>query len=451
MQTSSPVTKEPRPPFTLSVPEAVERIRGRNPVLHAFISTRLEEALVEAGERAKESPASPVHGVPYSLKDQWDTAGIATTGGSYRYRTRVPKVSSPVHLAFEAAGAVLLGKTNLSDLAMVPESANYLGGTARNPHNLGRTTGGSSGGAAAAVVDGMSAFDWGADIGGSIRLPAAFCGALGLRLSSETWPMIGDFPSPPASLHYMNGQGPITTTFEGMRTVLRVAAPTLRTGPTRPFELRGAFLYVPRPDEGMWPSFATDVSQHVARAAGDVRTDHGLLYIGDVRRIYDAMWCSHFEDLLSVDEGLDFSSGLRAVLSGVFLRGRFGDRRLYPSTAEVFGMIALGRATVFRDRKRAEDAAQRYRKSVQALWDRGYLVVSPTCLFPAPRHGRANYNRKLQTCVTPGNLADTTGLAVPFGHFPDGLPRSVQIWGPPGSEDVVIDVGERLLESAKLS
>jgi aspartyl-tRNA(Asn)/glutamyl-tRNA(Gln) amidotransferase subunit A len=435
-------------PFELTVPEAVARIRARNPILHAFVSTRLDEALLEARARADERPRSLLHGVPYSLKDQWDTAGIPTTGGSYRYKDRVPRVSSPVHLAFEAAGAVLLGKTNLSDLAMVSESASYVGGVARNPHDLARTPGGSSGGAAAAVVDGMSAFDWGADVGGSIRLPAAFCGAVGLRLSSETWPLVGDFPSPPASLHYMNGQGPITTTLSGMRAVLGVAAPTLRTGPVRPFELRGAVIYAPPPGDGRWPSFVSDATPHLSRAAGEVRTSHGLMSIRAVRPIYNAMWASHFEDLLSVDKDLDFSHGLRAVLSGVFLRGRFGDRRLYPSTAEIFALIALGRATLYRDRRRAEVAAKRYRASVAALWDQGYVIVAPTCIFPAPRHGRANYNWKLQSCAMPGNLEDVTGLALPFGTFEGGLPRSLQIWGPPGSEDVVIDVGERFLESA---
>jgi Asp-tRNA(Asn)/Glu-tRNA(Gln) amidotransferase A subunit family amidase len=434
--------------FTLTVPDAVERIRARNPVLRAFISTRLDEALADARARAGESPRSKVHGVPYSLKDQWDTRGIPTTGGSYRHRHRIPDRSSPVHVAFESAGAVLLGKTNLSDLAMVSESASYVGGVARNPRALDRTPGGSSGGAAAAVADGMSAFDWGADVGGSIRLPAAFCGVMGLRLSSSAWPLVGDFPCPPPSLHYMNGQGPITTTLAGMRAVLEVAAPTLRTGPTRRFDLRGAYIYAPRPEDGLWPTFVPDVAPHVAKAAGEARTDHGLLPIHEVRPIYNAMWSSHFEDLLEVDPDLDLSRGLRAVLSGLFLRGRFGDRRIHPSTAEIFAVIALGRVTLYRDRKRAETAAERYRSSVAEKWDKGYVIVVPTCLFPAPRHGRANYNVKLQSCAMPGNLADVTGLAVPFGTFADGLPRSVSIWGPPGSESSVIDVGERFLESA---
>ena len=133
----------------------------------------------------------------------------------------------------------------------------------------------------------------------------------------------------------------------------------------------------------------------------------------------------------------------------MFLRGRLGNRSLYPSTAEVFALIALGRVTLYRSRERAEASAARYRASVAALWDKGYVIVAPTCLFPAPRHGRAYYNWKLQSCAMPGNLADVTGLAVPFGSFPDGLPRSVQIWGPPGSESAVLDVGEHLLESAR--
>src|SRR5262245_54652058 len=146
-------TQREASPFTLDVIAAVERIRQRNPVLHAFLHTRLDAALAEAAARAREAPRSPLHGVPYGLKDHWDTAGIPTTAGSYRHRDRVPSQSAPVHQAFEAAGAVLVGKTSLSDSGLAPESSNWIGGPVRNPHDLARTAGGSSGGSAAAVAD----------------------------------------------------------------------------------------------------------------------------------------------------------------------------------------------------------------------------------------------------------------------------------------------------------
>jgi Asp-tRNA(Asn)/Glu-tRNA(Gln) amidotransferase A subunit family amidase len=435
-------------PFPLTVEEAVRRIRARNPVLRTFVSTRLGEAVAEAGQRRAEAPRSAIHGVPYSLKDSWDVAGAVTTGGSYRYKDRVPAASSPVHEVFEAAGAVMVGKTALSDLAMSPEGSSWVGGIARNPHDPSRTTGGSSGGAAAAVADGMSSFDWGTDIGGSIRLPAAHCGVMGLRLSSATWPLAGDFPSPPASLKAMNGQGPVARTVPQIRAVVGVAAPRLRTGQARPFALRGAYVYGPRPSQGLWPSFVADVEPLLREAVGEVRHDHGLLSLSAVQAVYGALWASHFDDLLRVDPTMGLAEGLGAAISAIVLRGRFGDRRLYPTTAEVFALIALGRFTIFRDRARAVRDAERYRASVVRLWDQGFVVVAPVSVYPAPRHHRSMLNPRVLFCTVPANLADATALAVPCGRFPDGMPRALQVMGPPGSEEAILDIGERIVAAA---
>jgi len=173
MSTATPEPRVGGPPPTCAVEDAVERIRLRNPTLCAFVTTRLDQALERDAELARAEPRSPLHRVPYALKDLWDTAGIPTTGGSDRFIDRVPETSSPVFEVFEAAGAVLMGKTNLSDMSLPPEATSYVGGATKNPHDLERTAGGSSGGAACAVADGMVAFDWGSDFGGSIRMPAA--------------------------------------------------------------------------------------------------------------------------------------------------------------------------------------------------------------------------------------------------------------------------------------
>jgi Asp-tRNA(Asn)/Glu-tRNA(Gln) amidotransferase A subunit family amidase len=179
-------------PFDLDVPRSGERIRAREGALHAFVSTRLDEALAE--HAANRLPEGPLRGVPYSLKDEWETLCLPTTGGSWRHRERRSPADSPVFTAFRDAGAVLMGKTNLSDMGLAPEASSYVGGSTRNPFDPARTAGGSSGGAAAAVSAGLTAFDWGTDIGGSIRLPAAFCGVYGLKLSQECWPCEGLFP-----------------------------------------------------------------------------------------------------------------------------------------------------------------------------------------------------------------------------------------------------------------
>lgn len=126
-------------PFTLSTEAAVARIRAREQELHAFVTTRLDEAVEEAAALAKIPEKSELHGVPFSLKDEWDTAGFRTTGGSYRYRDRIPTIDCSVTETFKAAGAVLIGKTNLSDLGIAPEASSYVCGSVRNPYNLERT------------------------------------------------------------------------------------------------------------------------------------------------------------------------------------------------------------------------------------------------------------------------------------------------------------------------
>ena len=440
MTRPSPNIREPR-----SVADAVRRIRAREPELNAFISTRLDEALAESEERAQETARSPLHNVPYSLKDTWDTAGIVTTGGSYRFRERVPDASSNVYEAFQASGAVLVGKSNCSDLALAPEASSWVGGACANPHDLSRSAGGSSGGAAAAVADGMVAFDWGSDIGGSIRVPAAFCGVYGLRLSSETWPMHREFPAPPDSLKYMNGQGPITATLSRMREVLATAR-DLRRSSGREFRVRGAALHVPETAvAGEWPTFARDVAPALHGVFASVGEAATLPEYGRIRNVFAALWSSHFEDLLDSDP-ITLREGLVAALSATFLRGRFGDRRFHPFTAQLLLLIALGRITLYRDPARARRAAQRVRDRFDALWDRGLVVVAPVSPWPAPRHGASIFNPHTLSCTIPGNVADATGLAIPFGRFPGGMPRSIQFLGPPGSEETLIDLAEAMAE-----
>ncbi len=183
--------------FDLSVAEAAQRIGRYNDDVHVFINVN-EDAVGDIVER--ESTQS-LFGVPFGLKDQFNTMCLPTTGGSWRFRDRRPAHDSNVYEAFANAGAILMGKSNLSDLGIPPEASNYIAGRCKNPFDPRRTAGGSSGGSAAGVAYGFTAFDWGTDIGGSIRVPAAFCGVLGIRLSSAVWPIVDLFPKVPPVLN----------------------------------------------------------------------------------------------------------------------------------------------------------------------------------------------------------------------------------------------------------
>lgn len=436
----------PQPLFPLTASDAVERIRERNPILKAFISERLDDALRDSAVRDQEPPRSALHGVPFSLKDEWETLALPTTGGSWRHRERRSPHDSAVFRAFDQAGGVFLGKTNLSDLGLAPEGSSWVGGITRNPIDPTRTSGGSSGGAAAAVADGMSAFDWGTDIGGSIRYPAGHCGVFGMKLSAETWPLADLFPAVPQALTWLCSQGPITRTLPQLRAVLETVAPSLRTGAVRGgFTAREVVLYVPS-KSNQWESFPSDVAAPLTRVIAKPTEEHDLPPMGRTQWIYDGVWCSHLLDLLAADPSLRLTPAIFGVLSAVAFRGLLG-KSFHPATAELLLQIALGRIVYFHTQKRALANAKRIRDSFQRLWDRGALVVMPLCAFPAPWPGWTNYNPRLIECTVPGNLADATALTLPWGHFNDGLPRAIQLVGPPGSEFDLIELGGKLLET----
>lgn len=419
------------------------RIAARNDVLAAVLHV-VESPHVAPLANVADADR-PLLGVPYVLKDTWDTAGIPTTGGSWRHRARVPASSSHAYLALERAGAVLLGKSNLCDLAFSTESDNHLRGPVRNPHDLARTAGGSTGGGAAAVADGMAAFDWGSDFGGSIRGPAAFCGVVGLRLSASVWPVgFHHFPRLPPFFWEMCGMGPIARDVGGARAVVRAVRSSLRRdAPVPRIDRRRVVVWAPdKAHEAEWPSFVAETGKLLDSADITWSVARELPTPTQVNALYTEHLAANFGELVRGGD-LPFVEALPAVLLSLVSNGRL-DRRVHPNTALLLAAV-LGMRLVHRDKGRAARRVADVRARVQAIWDSGSLVVSPTCTLRPPRHGRAALAVRLMSFCKLGNLVDATGLAIPFGTFPGtSLPRSLQILGPPGSEDAVLDAGERL-------
>jgi aspartyl-tRNA(Asn)/glutamyl-tRNA(Gln) amidotransferase subunit A len=435
---------EPARPFDGYEVEACRRrIAERNDVLNAVLH------VVDPAPAPARGAKSPIAGVPYVLKDTWDTAGIPTTGGSWRHRDRVPEESSHAHLALERAGAVLLGKSNLCDLAFSTESDNHLRGPVRNPHDLARTAGGSTGGGAAAVADGMAAFDWGSDFGGSIRGPAAFCGVVGLRLSATVWPVERHhFPRLSPFFWDMCGMGPIARDVASARAVVDALRADLRRDVPAP-SIDPNVVVLWAPDEAHraeWPTFVEDAQRLLDRTGVGWVVSRDLPTPSEINVLYTEYLAAHFDELVATGE-LPLLEGIPAVLLGVASWGRL-DRRVHPNTALLLAAVA-GLHLVYRDKARAVDKVQSVRERVRAIWRSGALVVSPTTTVRPPRHGRAALVHRAMSFCKLGNLVDATGLAVPCGTFPvspkiPALPRSLQILGPPGSEDAVLDLGARL-------
>jgi aspartyl-tRNA(Asn)/glutamyl-tRNA(Gln) amidotransferase subunit A len=212
----------------LSPIEVVETLLGRieaeDKVLNAFITVTGERALEEAGRAEREILAGryrgPLHGVPVGLKDLIYTEGVRTTMGSAFFEDYVPDHSATVAAKLEEAGAVLVGKTNTHEFAYGPTGDRSHFGPTRNPHDTARISGGSSGGSAVAVAANLLYASLGSDTGGSVRIPAALCGVVGMKPTFGCLSKRGVFPLSWTLDHL----GPLTRTVEDNVLFLNVLA-----------------------------------------------------------------------------------------------------------------------------------------------------------------------------------------------------------------------------------
>jgi aspartyl-tRNA(Asn)/glutamyl-tRNA(Gln) amidotransferase subunit A len=199
------------------------RIAVYDPKLDAFITVMKAQALAQAKQLDAESKAGkwrgPLHGVPIALKDNIDTTTARTTGGSAVFEERVPKEDATVTARLVAAGAVIIGKTNLQEFAMGGGETSYFG-PSRNPWNLAHNTGGSSSGSGAAVAADLCYGALGTDTGGSIRMPASYCGIVGIKPTYGLVPIRGVIPLRVSFDHC----GPMTRTVEDAAIMLNALA-----------------------------------------------------------------------------------------------------------------------------------------------------------------------------------------------------------------------------------
>ena len=207
----------------------IRRIERHDPALNAVVvrdyTRAREQAMVAEHARARGEHRALL-GLPITLKESINVTGLQTTCGVPEWKGYISQHDAPVTTRTRAAGAVLLGKTNVPPMLADWQSANPIFGCTNNPWDRGRTPGGSSGGSAAAIAAGLSALEVGSDIGGSIRVPAAFCGIYGHRPSETLLPRSGQFPMPPLPnpAVVMGVQGPLARSAEDLELALSVLA-----------------------------------------------------------------------------------------------------------------------------------------------------------------------------------------------------------------------------------
>ena len=417
------------------------RIKQLDPQLNSFITVTEDLAIAQAKKAEKAITrgdyCGPLHGIPICLKDLFFTKGIRTTAGSRILRNFVPDFNAAVVDRLFDAGAILLGKTNMHEFAYGATNINPHFGAAHNPWAFDRMTGGSSGGSAAAVAAGLAVASLGSDTGGSIRIPSAACGCVGLKPSYGRVPLCGVIPLA-GSLDHV---GPITRSVEDAATMLEAIAGADECDPAsfgKPGQrfvrdlkkgLSGLRIGVPR--QYFFERLQKEVRWNVLAAIGILEQNGAELRQVDLKLTGET---ARLAGEITLAEALLYHSNWlqkRPDDYGPDLRLRLKEGM------EIKALTYL----------RALEARQAYAAEFDFALEGVDLLVAPTLPMGAPRLedqeillGRSMENVRLALLrlTRPGNLTGLPAISVPCGLTSEGLPAGLQIIGRREDENTVL-------------
>ena len=447
---------------TVSAVEAATHFLGRieqqNPLLGAFITVTGDQALEEA--RAADARHSrtdvgdlPVlHGMPIAFKDLTDVAGVVTTHGSAALEHKAAPVDSPLVSLFKEAGVTTLGKTQVPEFGLTAYSENRIAPPSRNPHAPSRSSGGSSGGSAAAVAAGLLPFAPGTDGGGSVRIPAAACGLVGLK-PGRGLVTAGESAGDPARLVV---PGPLARSSGDAALMMDVLAPGnayLRTMQQEPPRLRIGIT-----QDSPWSStfpFTLEQEALDALGAGAALLEHAGHVLGDAAIRYDNRYPDAFTTAWTAGVGAARISPTREALLAPLTR-TFRRRAQQRSPAKLAEALAFLRQF-------QHDTVTQF-----GQWD---LMLMPT-LAQTPRPvgwftGTAHGSDRWPAAEWPGdadgdyrkqceyapwssmvNVCGLPAITLPVhwtgGGAGSGLPMGIQLVGPTGSEALLLQVAHQL-------
>jgi aspartyl-tRNA(Asn)/glutamyl-tRNA(Gln) amidotransferase subunit A len=424
---------------------AIDRIGRLDPTLHAFITVTAETALRGArqadSELASGRDRGPLHGIPIAVKDLFLTRGVRTTSGSRLFENYLPDRDAAVVERLEAAGAVSLGKLNMHELAYGVTSDNPYFGTVRNPWDIERSPGGSSGGAGAAVAANLVYAAMGSDTGGSIRVPAAFCGTVGLK---PTYGRVSRYGVMPLawSLDHM---GPLTRSVLDAAVTLNAIAGYDRRDPS--CSRHPVIDYVP--DEGcsirgIRIGFAAAFFE---RLHGDVE----LCIRGAMARA--ASLGAEVKPVALPDLAALNAVGrviLMAEASAVMEPYR-GRRESF--SPDVLALLDQGKVISAIDYINAQRLRGALRREFRKVWREVDCLLIPTTPHTAPRIGETTVRfdgcdedaRLAATRLVRGiNLLGLPALSMPCGLSSSGMPMGLQVVGPAFEEALILRVAAAL-------
>ncbi|MBO9738757.1 amidase [Xanthomonas axonopodis pv. begoniae] len=426
----------------------LDRIEAVNPQINAIVSladgalsaAKAAEAAVLAGDAL-----GPLHGVPFTVKDSIDTAGVLTQRGSPIFKGRVPDADATSVARMKQAGGILLAKTNLPEFSYWIESDNLLTGATNNPWDVSRTSGGSSGGESAAIAAGMSPIGLGTDLAISVRGPAAQTGITSIKATHGRIPMTGIWPRAPRRFWHV---GPMARSVRDIALAFtQLAGPDGKdafSSSAVPFDA-GIGRQPYRPLRVGWmisPGYGPvdPEVQATVRAAANALKDIGI-FVEEVRI-----------PALERDFALDVFNNLHVMeMKPAFAEAVAGHEDLMFKMSKTMLSIA---DTSLTDYIAAEQAAERIRDGYADYFSRYDALITHVLPIPAHKHGVAEFTidgqtvdaTYLQGATVPLNVAGLPGVAMRFGTSKEGLPINVQIVGKWQAESTILHVAA-LLES----
>lgn len=419
----------------------IERLDGPvNAVVHWDLDRAREAATAADEAHARGETMGPLHGVPLTVKDSFQTEGCVTTSGAPELADFVPTEDAAPVAAVRRAGAVPFAKTNLPIYAGDIQSYNEVYGTTNNPHDLDRTPGGSSGGSAAALAMGFTPFEIGSDIGGSIRVPAHYSGVTGHKPSYGIVPSLGQIPGAPGTLSQADlaVAGPMARDVDDLEIVLDVLA---------------------GPDHWMAPGWRLDLPPSRGASLGDFRIaawldDESCPVDGDTARVFDAM-CTGIESAggridrearpgFSLEKAFTvFGELLFAALAGGHSRDKI-EHLATDTDDSIVGWVKRSTATRHRNWLSNHERRLQMRRQWEQFFGDHDVILLPVHPRPAIPHDQSpsQWDRRIDIggvdknyfelfpWIAPAGLAYLPATVVPVGMSGDGLPIGVQIVGP---------------------